>query len=71
MKWITTYGCARGPCRLSVADHSLRYQWSGVFVCASNQIEKVVKETGAIPFDAPDVELGHHEARCLPKDKHW
>ena len=26
----------------------------------SNQIEQVVKETGAIPFDAPGVELGHH-----------
>ena len=31
---------------------------------AKNQIEKVAKETGAIPFDAPDVELGHHEGRC-------
>ncbi len=29
-----------------------------------NQVEKVVKETGAIPFDAPDVELGHHDNRC-------
>jgi len=29
-----------------------------------NQIEKVAKETGAIPFDAPGVELGHHEGRC-------
>ena len=29
-----------------------------------NQIEGVVKERGAIPFDAPDVELGHHESRC-------
>jgi hypothetical protein len=29
-----------------------------------NQIEKVVAETGAIPFDAPGVELGHHEGRC-------
>jgi len=29
-----------------------------------NQIEKVVRETGAIPFDAPGVELGHHENRC-------
>ena len=29
-----------------------------------NQIEGVVKERGAIPFDAPDVELGHHEGRC-------
>ena len=29
-----------------------------------NQIEKVAKETGAIPFDAPDVELGHKDRRC-------
>ena len=26
-----------------------------------NEIERVVKETGAIPFDAPGVELGHHD----------
>ena len=30
----------------------------------NNQIEKVVAETGAIPFDAPGVELGHQEGRC-------
>jgi hypothetical protein len=29
-----------------------------------NQVEKVSKETGAIPFDAPEVELGHHDGRC-------
>jgi hypothetical protein len=29
-----------------------------------SQINRVVQETGAIPFDAPDVELGHHEGRC-------
>ena len=29
-----------------------------------SQIEKVAAETGAIPFDAPGVELGHHEGRC-------
>ncbi len=29
-----------------------------------NQIEKLVKETGAIPFDAPGVELGHKDGRC-------
>jgi len=29
-----------------------------------NQLEKVVKETGAIPFDAPGVELGHVDGRC-------
>jgi len=29
-----------------------------------NQITKTAKETGAIPFDAPGVELGHHDGRC-------
>jgi hypothetical protein len=29
-----------------------------------SEIEKVAQETGAIPFDAPGVELGHHENRC-------
>jgi hypothetical protein len=29
-----------------------------------SRIEEVVRETGAIPFDAPGVELGHHEGRC-------
>lgn len=29
-----------------------------------NQIEATVKEWGAIPFDAPGVELGHHDGKC-------
>jgi hypothetical protein len=29
-----------------------------------NRIDSIVRETGAIPFDAPGVELGHHEGRC-------
>src|SRR3972149_10774404 len=29
-----------------------------------NQVEKAAAETGAIPFDVPGVELGHHEGRC-------
>ena len=29
-----------------------------------SEIDRVVKERGAIPFDAPGVELGHHEGRC-------
>jgi len=29
-----------------------------------NQIEKVIGETGAIPFDTPGVELGHVDGRC-------
>ncbi len=34
-----------------------------LFVPAS-QIEKVVEETGAIPFDTPGVDLGHHDGQC-------
>ena len=30
----------------------------------ANQIEQVVQETGAIPFDALGVELGHVDGRC-------
>jgi hypothetical protein len=29
-----------------------------------SQVDKVAEETGAIPFDAPGVELGHHEGGC-------
>ncbi len=28
------------------------------------QIDRVAKEVGAVPFDAPGVELGHHDGRC-------
>ena len=31
---------------------------------AKNDIERVVSETGAIPFDVLGVELGHHGGRC-------
>ncbi len=29
-----------------------------------SQIDTAAKETGAIPFDAPGVDLGHREGRC-------
>ena len=29
-----------------------------------SQLDQIAKETGAIPFDSPGVELGHHEGRC-------
>ena len=48
MKWITRF-----------IDNEAEF----LFV-PRNQIDQVAKETGAIPFDAPDVELGHHEGRC-------
>jgi len=31
---------------------------------AKNQVERMVKETGAIPFDVPNVELGHKDGKC-------
>lgn len=34
-----------------------------IFV-AKNQVERVVRETGAIPFDVPNVELGHKDGKC-------
>ena len=30
----------------------------------SSQVKTVAADTGAIPFDAPDVELGHREGHC-------
>lgn len=29
-----------------------------------SQIQQVAEEMGAIPFDAPGVELGHHDGKC-------
>ena len=29
-----------------------------------SEIERVAQASGAIPFDAPGVELGHHQGRC-------
>ena len=34
------------------------------FFVPGSEIDRVVKESGAIPFDAPGVELGHHDGRC-------
>jgi len=31
---------------------------------AKTQVQEVVRKEGAIPFDAPDVELGHHDGKC-------
>ena len=34
------------------------------FFVPKGQVDTVAAETGATPFDAPGVELGHHEGRC-------
>jgi hypothetical protein len=64
MKWITRshVHVDRIACPWLIArfiDNEAEF----LFVPVS-QIEKVAKETGAVPFDAPGVKLGHHEGRC-------
>lgn len=34
------------------------------FFVPKNKVMEVAEREGAIPFDVPDVELGHHEGRC-------
>ena len=64
MKWITRshVHVDRVACPwliLRFVDNEAEF----LFVPA-NQVKKVAAETDAIPFDAPDVELGHHDGRC-------
>jgi hypothetical protein len=64
MKWITRshVHVDRVACPwliLRFVDNEAEF----LFVPA-NQVKKVAADTGAIPFDTPDVELGHHEGRC-------
>jgi hypothetical protein len=35
-----------------------------ILYAPANQVRRVAEETGAIPFDIPDVELGHDGERC-------
>ena len=64
MKWITRshVHVDRVACPWLITRF-IDNQAEFLFVPAS-QIEPVVQETGAIPFDAPGVELGHHAGRC-------
>jgi hypothetical protein len=64
MKWVTRshVHVDRVACPwliLRFVDNEAEF----LFVPA-NQIKKVASDAGAIPFDAPEVELGHHEGRC-------
>ena len=64
MKWITRshVHVDRVACPWLITRF-IDNQAEFLFVPAS-QIEQVAQETGAIPFDAPGVELGHHDGRC-------
>lgn len=64
MKWITRshIHVDRVACPwliLRFVDNQAEF----LFVPAS-QVKTIAADTGAVPFDAPDVELGHHEGRC-------
>ena len=64
MKWVTRshVHVDRVACPWLIArfvDNEAEF----LFVPKS-QVQAVAEETGAIPFDAPGVELGHHEGLC-------
>jgi len=64
MKWVTRshVHVDRVACPWLIArfvDNEAEF----LFVPKS-QVDRVAAETGAIPFDAPGVELGHHNGRC-------
>jgi hypothetical protein len=64
MKWITRshVHVDRVACPwliLRFVDNTAEF----LFV-PKNQVAQVAAETGAIPFDAPGVELGHQDGRC-------
>jgi hypothetical protein len=64
MKWITRshVHVDRVACPwliLRFVDNTAEF----LFV-PKNQVAQVATETGAIPFDAPGVELGHQDGRC-------
>ena len=64
MKWVTRshIHVDRAACPWLITRF-IDNQAEFLFVPKS-EIDHVVKETGAIPFDAPGVELGHHDGRC-------
>jgi hypothetical protein len=47
-----------------VEDFLAQEKIAVVGVSDKREIGRMVKETGTIPFDAPGVEIGHHEGRC-------
>ena len=64
MKWVTRSHISvdRVACPWLIT----RFVDSGaefIFVPKS-RVEQVARETGALPFDAPNVELGHRDGKC-------
>ena len=64
MKWITRENANvdRVACPWLI-QRFIDNQAEFLFVPAG-KVKQVASETEAIPYDAPDVELGHHEGRC-------
>ena len=64
MKWVTRshVHVDRVACPWLISRF-IDSQAEFIFVPKS-QVEQIARETGAIPFDAPDVELGHKDGKC-------
>ena len=64
MKWLTRshVHVDRVACPWLIARF-IDNQAEFLFVPTS-QVDKIVNETGAIPFDTPGAELGHEDGRC-------
>jgi len=64
MKWVTRshVHVDRVACPWLISRF-IDSQAEFIFVPKS-QVEGIAKESGAIPFDAPDVELGHKGGKC-------
>lgn len=64
MKWVTRehVHVDRTACPWLI-EQFVDKQAEFIFVPVE-KIEEVVKKEGAIPFDAPNAELGHHDGRC-------
>ena len=56
--------CTSRPHRVPLAHHALRRPRARVPLRSRGRLRAVAAREHATPFDVPDVELGHHGARC-------
>jgi len=54
----------RGQGRVSVAHRALHSSEAKIIFVPKSQVKATAERQEAIPFDAPDVELGHHDGKC-------
>ena len=64
MKWVTRSHVHVDRVACPWLIHRFIDSEAEILFVSKNEIMKVAEETGAIPFDAPGVELGHHNGKC-------